>query len=150
MDPDKKTLDQLSQGGKEKNYVTLETASKLSGYTKDYLERLCRFDHIEHGTLAEGQFVLELESLLRETHTILLNYEGIVFIDKKKILEGKAEVLAPQVPPLQKIPAAVTAPIQSTVQPPSPVEATTALPPRRIPQKPMKCLCLLTVEGLPK
>jgi hypothetical protein len=82
MDTGNKTLAQLSEEGKEARYVTLEVASKLSGYTKEYLERLCASHKVHFLIWNNDQRVLELESLLKETHTILLSYEGIDFVDK--------------------------------------------------------------------
>ncbi len=85
MDQSAKTLAQLSEEGKEKKFVTLEVGAKLSGYTKDYLERLCRLNKVEYRLWTNDQHVIELESLLRETHTILLSYEGITFVDKNEL-----------------------------------------------------------------
>ena len=85
MDSDRKTLAELSSEVKEKKYVTLEVGSKISGYTPEYLDRLCRLDKVEHGLLAKGGFALELQSLLRETHTILISDVGIVFVDDKDL-----------------------------------------------------------------
>lgn len=93
MDAAPKTLAQLEEEGKEKKYVTLETGSKLSGYTKDYLERLCRLNKIDHRVWNNGQFVLELESLLKETHTILVSYDGISFIDKKELTDPIPQIV---------------------------------------------------------
>jgi hypothetical protein len=76
MDTGAKTLAQLSEEGKETKYVTLETGAKISGYTKDYLERLCLLNKVEYRLWSNGNFVIELDSLLRETQAILLSYEG--------------------------------------------------------------------------
>ncbi len=85
MDQSVKTLAQLTEEGKDKKFVTLEVGAKLSGYTKDYLERLCRLNKVEYRLWNNGQHVIELDSLLRETHTILLSYEGITFVDKNEL-----------------------------------------------------------------
>lgn len=82
MDVGNKTLSQLSDEAKEKRYVSLETGAKISGYTKDYLERLCRLNKLEYRLWNHGEFVVELASLLAETHAILLSYEDINFIEK--------------------------------------------------------------------
>ncbi len=84
MDVGNKTLAQLSLEGKEKMYVTLEVGSKISGYTKEYLERLCRLEKVEY-RLRGGDHVIELTSLLDATHTILLSYEDITFVDKSEL-----------------------------------------------------------------
>lgn len=85
MDTGNKTLAQLSEEGKEARYVTLEVGAKISGYTKDYLERLCRLHKVNYLERNIGEHVIELESLLKETHTILLSYEGITFVDKSTL-----------------------------------------------------------------
>jgi hypothetical protein len=87
MDTGSKSLAQLSEEGKEKKYVTVEIGSKVSGYTKDYLERLCRLRKVEYLLRPDGGFALELESLLNETHTILLSYEGVTFMEKSSLIE---------------------------------------------------------------
>ena len=85
---------QLSpQSGEEKKYVTLETGSRLSGYTQDYLERLCRLNKIDYRLWNNGQFVIELNSLLNETHTILLSYDGISFVDKGELADPVPKVV---------------------------------------------------------
>src|SRR3989344_6375020 len=86
MDSDRKTLAELSSEVKEKKYVTLEVGSKISGYAPEYLDRWCRLDKVEHGLLAKGGFALELQSLLRETHTILISDIGIVFVEDKDLV----------------------------------------------------------------
>lgn len=87
MDGELKTLDQLSGSPGDKKYITLDTGSQISGYTKDYLERLCRLDKVECGEWArgKGQFVVELNSLLRETHTLLISHDGLLFVDKREV-----------------------------------------------------------------
>src|SRR3989344_4728760 len=82
MDVGNKTLSQLSDEAKEKRYVSLPTAAKISGYTTEYLERLCRLDKVECRVWNQGEFVIELASLLAETHAILLSYEDIHFVEK--------------------------------------------------------------------
>lgn len=93
MDVGNKSLAQLSEEAKEKKYVTLETGSKISGYTKDYLERLCRLNKVEYRMWNNGQFVIELESLLSETHTILLSYEDITFVDKAELTDPFPQIV---------------------------------------------------------
>ncbi len=85
MDTGNKTLAQLSEEGKEARYVTLEVGAKISGYTKDYLERLCRLHKVNYLERDMGEHVIELESLLKETQTILLSYEGLTFVDKSDL-----------------------------------------------------------------
>lgn len=82
MDTGNKTLAQLSEEGKNARYVTLDVGSKLSGYTKDYLERLCALHKVDFLLWNNDQYAIELESLLRETQTILLSYEGLTFLEK--------------------------------------------------------------------
>ncbi|MEK7118831.1 MAG: hypothetical protein AAB869_04430, partial [Patescibacteria group bacterium] len=91
MDSDKKTLAELSGEVKEKKYVTLDTGSKISGYTKDYLDRLCRLNKIEHRLSVKGGFVVELGSLLRETHTLLISDDEISFVHKRELVEQPNE-----------------------------------------------------------
>lgn len=91
MDSDKKTLAELSGEVKEKKYVTLDTGSKISGYTKDYLDRLCRLNKIEHRLWVKGGFVVELGSLLRETHTLLISDDEISFVHKRELVEQPGE-----------------------------------------------------------
>lgn len=98
MDIGQKTLGQLSAERNDKKYVTLETAAKLSGYTKDYLERLCRLGKIEYRVWNNDQYVPELESLLKETHTILVSFEGVQMVNKDETTE------APVVPPTAALP----------------------------------------------
>ncbi len=93
MDTGSKTLAQLSEESKEKKYVTLETGSKISGYTKDYLERLCRLNMVEYRLWSNGSFVIELESLLRETHAILLSFEGVTFVDRNELTDPIPQVV---------------------------------------------------------
>ena len=93
MDIGAQTLAQLSLENKEAKYVTLETGSKISGYTKDYLERLCRLNQVNYRMWSNGTFVIELESLLRETHTILLSYEGITFVDKNELTDPVPQIV---------------------------------------------------------
>ncbi len=87
MDIGVQTLAQLSEENKEKKFISVDLGSKLSGYTKDYLERLCRLEKIEYRLLPNGSFAMELESLLRETHTILLSYEGLTFLERSELIE---------------------------------------------------------------
>lgn len=79
-------------GNNEKKYVSLDTGSKLSGYTQDYLERLCRLKKVGYRIRTDGQFVIELESLLQETQTILLSHDGIAFVDKGELADPVPEV----------------------------------------------------------
>lgn len=90
MDTGSKSLAQLSEEGKEKKYVTLDVGSKVSGYTRDYLERLCRLRKVEYLLRENDEHAIELESLLRETHTILLSYEGVDFVDRSTLREESA------------------------------------------------------------
>ncbi|OGZ08283.1 MAG: hypothetical protein A3C93_05175 [Candidatus Lloydbacteria bacterium RIFCSPHIGHO2_02_FULL_54_17] len=94
------TLDQLSGSPTDKKYVSLDVGSKISGYTKDYLERLCRLDKVECGTWNsnKGQFVVELNSLLRETHALLVSYDGVLFVDKKDVMFPEKNTPVPDVP----------------------------------------------------
>lgn len=96
MDIGAQTLAQLSLENKEAKYITIEMGSKISGYTKEYLERLCRLNKVIYRIWNNGAFVIELESLLKETHTILLSYEGITFVDKSE-LSDPTEVIVPRI-----------------------------------------------------
>jgi hypothetical protein len=91
MDLGNKTLAQLAAEHNEVKYVTLEVASKLSGYTQEYLTRLCRLGKIDYRLWNSVQIVPELESLLRETHTILVSYEGINFINKEETTSDSSQ-----------------------------------------------------------
>ncbi len=90
MDTGSKSLAQLAEEGKEKKYVTLDVGSKVSGYTRDYLERLCRLRKVEYLLRENDEHAIELESLLRETHTILLSYEGVDFVDRSTLRKESA------------------------------------------------------------
>ena len=87
-----KSLAQLSAEQNETQYVSIEVGSKISGYTKDYLERLCRLNKVKFKLWNNGQHVIEVESLLQETHTILLSYEGISFVDKNELTDPPEQV----------------------------------------------------------
>lgn len=115
MDTDTKTLADLSHEAKEKKYVTLDVGSKISGYTKDYLDRLCRLNKIEHRLWVKGGFVVELDSLLRETHTLLLSDEEINFVNKRELVGQIEENAAIPSPP-------VTAQVETGSIPAAPVE----------------------------
>ncbi len=93
MDIGAQTLAQLSLENKETKFITIEMGSKVSGYTKEYLERLCRLNKVNYRIWNNGTFVIELESLLKETHTILLSYEGITFVDKSELTDPEAQVV---------------------------------------------------------
>ncbi len=88
-----KTLAVLAEEAKEKHYVTLDVGAKVSGYTKEYLEHLCRINKVESRVWNNGQFVIELESLLTETHTILLSYEDIEFVDKSELEDPTPQIV---------------------------------------------------------
>jgi len=100
MDPERKTLADLSKEVKEKKYITLDTASKLSGYTIEYLERLCRLDKLEHRTILKGGFAIELQSLLRETHTLLISDNEIDFVDQRELAPPVVTISTPEAAPL--------------------------------------------------
>lgn len=85
MDVGNKTLSQLSDEAKERRYVTLAAGAKISGYTKDYLERLCRLNKIDYRKSNLGEYVIEIDALLAETHAILLSYQDIEFVDKNQL-----------------------------------------------------------------
>lgn len=105
MDTAGKTLAQLVAEQKEQKYVSLETASKLSGYSTEYLERLCNFYRIEYRRRQNGAFALELDSLLRETQTILMSYDGIQFIDKSQLTDERPPITVLP-PPINDDPSA--------------------------------------------
>lgn len=88
-----KTLAQLEEEGKEKKYVTLETGAKISGYTKEYLERLCRLNQVDYRVWNNGQLVIELESLLDATKAILLSYDGISFVDRNELMDPTPQIV---------------------------------------------------------
>src|SRR3989338_7789097 len=90
MDTPQKTLEQISEESKDVRYLSLDTASRISGYTKDYLERLCRLHKVNCRVRGNGEFVIELGSLLKETHTILLSYEGISFLERGEFADMSA------------------------------------------------------------
>jgi len=155
MDIGQKTLGQLSAERNEKKYVTLDTASKISGYTKDYLERLCRLGKMEYRLSLSGQYAPELESLLRETHTILVSFEGIQFSGKEETSDPPAVVHSsnisqPEEPTTSSVRSEekknaftfVTRPVLSrAVEPrsaaasaPTPVPASSSVSPAELPQ----------------
>ena len=90
MDTPQKTLEQISEESKDVRYLSLDTASRISGYTKDYLERLCRLHKVNCRVRGNGEFAIELGSLLKETHTILLSYEGISFLERGEFADMSA------------------------------------------------------------
>lgn len=90
MDTGSKTLAQLAQEHNEKKFVTLDIASKISGYKREYLERLCLSGKIEYRLWNNDQVVPELDSLLSVTHTILVSYDGIDLVNKEETREVKA------------------------------------------------------------
>lgn len=132
MDSERKTLADLSSVT-EKKYITLETGSELSGYTKDYLDRLCRLGKVEcaEWTRVPGQFVVEINSLLRETHTLLISHEGINFVDRREISAPKQQTIPampnPVAPPLPNA-APVIKPQAAIAPPPPPPPITTSVP----------------------
>lgn len=115
MDTDRKTLAELSSEAKEKKYVTLEVGSKISGYTKEYLDRLCNLNKIDHRLWSKGGVVVELQSLLNATHTLLISDDEINFVDKRELVERPEENIAPPPPP-----------IGVAVSPPTPVAVPTS------------------------
>ena len=119
MEPSSQT-----KGNDEKKYVTLETGSKLSGYTQDYLERLCRLRKVGYRIRHDGQFVIELESLLQETQTILLSYDGIPFVDPGELADPLPEVVGSMLSSALKEVKTITAtmPYSSVPTPPSVTE----------------------------
>jgi hypothetical protein len=123
MDPERKTLAELSKEVREKKYITLDTASKLSGYTIEYLERLCRLDKLEHRLIAKGGFAIELQSLLRETHTLLISDSEIDFVDQRElappVVEVATQIEAPLVEPIT-LPVARLPREPEVVVPPTP------------------------------
>src|SRR3989338_1798127 len=102
MDTPQKTLEQISEESKDVRYLSLDTASRISGYTKDYLERFYRLHKVNCRVRGNGEFAIELGSLLKETHTILLSYEGISFLERGEL----ADMSAPSAhPPKELSPA---------------------------------------------
>lgn len=135
MDPERKTLADLSKEVKEKKYITLDTASKLSGYTIEYLERLCRLDKLEHRTILKGGFAIELQSLLRETHTLLISDNEIDFVDQRELAPPVVAVSTPEEAPLVE---PITLPVFRAPREPepapvaSPAAPTTSIAPASI------------------
>lgn len=102
---DTKTLAQLVEEVKEKKYVALDTAARISGHSVDYLSRLTKGNRIEYRLRQDGGLALELDSLLRETQTILVSYEGIPFVEKDSLTDphialARVEAALSPVPPL--------------------------------------------------
>jgi hypothetical protein len=88
MDVSPKTLAQLSAEHRETKFVSLDTASQISGYTKESLERLCVMGKIDYRVRGVGkEKAVEIESLLRETHAILLSYDGVAFVEPETLSE---------------------------------------------------------------
>lgn len=114
----------------EKKYVTLETGSKLSGYTQDYLERLCRLKKVDYRIWNNGQFVIELESLLQETQTILLSHDGITFVDNGELADPVPEVVGSMLSSTLKEKNAVSNGVPETIVPPvaSPAQDLPVIP----------------------
>jgi len=64
----------------KKRYVPLSEAAKISGYTYEYIHRLCRIGKIPCLQMGE-KMIVELDALLSETGTILLGGEHLGFIE---------------------------------------------------------------------
>lgn len=121
-------------GNDEQKYVTLETGSKLSGYTQDYLERLCRLKKVGYRIRTDGQFVIELESLLQETQTILLSHDGVSFVDKGELADPVPEVTGGVLSSALKEVKTITATMPYSSTPASSVSVETAsVPPATLP-----------------
>lgn len=121
-------------GNDEQKYVTLETGSKLSGYTQDYLERLCRLKKVGYRIRTDGQFVIELESLLQETQTILLSHDGVSFVDKGELADPVPEVTGGVLSSALKEVKTITATMPYSPTPASSVSVETAsVPPATLP-----------------
>ena len=137
----------------EKKYVTLETGSKLSGYTQDYLERLCRLKKVDYRIWNNGQFVIELESLLQETQTILLSHDGIAFVDNGELADPVPEVVGSMLSSTLKEKNAVINSTPETVTPttPSPQEVLVAPPPSIVesPEAPIRSIPTPVVSPAP-
>lgn len=64
----------------KKRYVPLAEAARISGYTHEYIDRLCRIGKIPCRLMGE-KTIVELDALLSQTGTILLGGEHIGFIE---------------------------------------------------------------------
>ncbi len=64
----------------KKRYVLLSEASRISGYTREYIDRLCRIGKMPCRVMGD-KTVVELDTLLSQTGTILLGSEHISFIE---------------------------------------------------------------------
>ncbi len=80
-----KTLAQLASEHSEKKFVTLDTASTVSGYTVKHIERLCRLKKIAYKLTSANVLAVDLESLLVATQTILLSQQGINFLSREDL-----------------------------------------------------------------
>jgi hypothetical protein len=93
--PPQKTLAEMALEAGQKRYVSLETASKITGYTAEYLKRLCDLYRLEYRLRPDGDYAVEVEALLRETQTILISYEGIPFLETEILLDPHPKVEVP-------------------------------------------------------
>lgn len=90
METGQKSLAQLALEQKTPKYVTLEVASKLSGYTPDFLERLCRLRKVKYRLWNGDKHVVELDSLVNETHSIIPSFDGLDMIEESDTKEDPA------------------------------------------------------------
>lgn len=93
MHDDRKTLAELVEEQSEKKFVSIPTASKISGYTTEYLERLCRGYRMEYRLRPDGAYAIELSTLLKETRTILVSFDGVEFIERQTLTDPHLTVL---------------------------------------------------------
>lgn len=64
----------------KKRYIPLADAARISGYTREYIDRLCRIGKIPCRTMGE-KMIVELDALLSQTGTILMGGEHLGFIE---------------------------------------------------------------------
>jgi hypothetical protein len=64
----------------KKRYIPIVEAAKVSGYTYEYIHRLCRIGKIPCRIMGD-KMIVELDSLLSQTGTILLGSEHVGFIE---------------------------------------------------------------------
>jgi len=64
----------------KKRYIPLADAARISGYTHEYIDRLCRIGKIPCRTMGE-KMIVELDALLSQTGTILMGGEHLGFIE---------------------------------------------------------------------
>ena len=104
------TLAEIALGARKKSYIAIETASRVTGYTVEYLKRLCELSRLEYRLRPDGSYAVPIEALLKETQTILISYDGIPFLDMEILIDPEPGVG-------DVVPAPLSSPISEVSEP---------------------------------